>query len=50
MLEPMRGGLVPSWAKDIKVVFSSFNARADSVDTKPAIRGAHGKAAVAAWS
>ncbi len=39
-LAPMRWGLVPSWAKDIKVGFSSFNARADSVDTKPAFRGA----------
>jgi putative SOS response-associated peptidase YedK len=30
-LEPMRWGLVPSWAKDAKIGFPSFNARADSV-------------------
>src|SRR5207248_5495788 len=28
-LEPMRWGLIPSWAKDAKVGFSTFNARAD---------------------
>ena len=40
ILEPMRWGLIPSWAKDAKVGFSSFNARADSLDTKPAFRRA----------
>jgi putative SOS response-associated peptidase YedK len=39
-LEPMRWGLIPSWSKDEKIGFSTFNARADSVDTKPAFRGA----------
>lgn len=38
--EIMRWGLLPSWAKDIKVGYSMFNARADSVDTKPAFQGA----------
>lgn len=42
-LEPMRWGLIPSWAKDAKVGFSTFNARADTVDTKPAFKGAWSK-------
>lgn len=36
----MRWGLVPWWAKDIKVGFSSINARAESVDKTPAFRDA----------
>jgi putative SOS response-associated peptidase YedK len=36
----MRWGLVPSWAKDIKIGYSSFNARAEGLDTRPAFRGA----------
>ena len=36
----MRWGLVPSWAKDIKVGISTFNARAEGVDTRPAFRNA----------
>lgn len=40
VLQAMRWGLIPSWAKDEKVGFSSFNARSDGVDTKPAFRGA----------
>ncbi len=36
--EIMRWGLVPWWAEDIKVGYSTFNARADSVATKPAFR------------
>jgi putative SOS response-associated peptidase YedK len=39
-LEPMRWGLIPAWAKDTKMAFSTFNARADGIDTKPAFRGA----------
>src|SRR5438552_248914 len=42
-LEPMRWGLIPSWAKDIKMGFSTFNARADAVATKPAFKGAWAK-------
>ena len=38
--EVMRWGLVPWWAKDIKVGYSTFNARADSVTTRPAFRNA----------
>jgi putative SOS response-associated peptidase YedK len=33
-------GLVPWWAKDIKVGFASINARAESVDKTPAFRDA----------
>jgi putative SOS response-associated peptidase YedK len=36
----MRWGLVPPWAKDIKIGSSTFNARADGIDTRPAFRGA----------
>lgn len=39
-LELMRWGLVPSWAKDLKISYSTFNARADTVATKPAFRAA----------
>jgi putative SOS response-associated peptidase YedK len=35
-----RWGLIPSWAKDPKVGLRSFNARADSVATKPLFRNA----------
>jgi putative SOS response-associated peptidase YedK len=33
----MRWGLVPWWAKDIKVGVSTFNARADTLSTKARI-------------
>ena len=39
-LEVMRWGLVPFWAKDIKVGFSNINAKAEGVDTRPAFREA----------
>ena len=39
-LELMRWGLVPPWAKDLKISYSTFNARADTIATKPAFRGA----------
>src|SRR6185295_18578124 len=38
-LELMRWGLVPSWAKEIGK-FSTFNARADGLASKPMFRGA----------
>jgi putative SOS response-associated peptidase YedK len=38
--ETMRWGIIPRWAKDEKVGYSTFNARADSVATKPAFRDA----------
>jgi putative SOS response-associated peptidase YedK len=36
----MRWGLVPGWARDVKVGFSSINARAETVDKTPAFRDA----------
>ena len=39
-LELMRWGLIPPWARDIKIGASTYNARADSIETKPAFRGA----------
>jgi putative SOS response-associated peptidase YedK len=36
----MRWGLVPSWAHDIKIGYSTFNARAEGLDTRPAFRAA----------
>ncbi|HXQ83585.1 MAG TPA: SOS response-associated peptidase [Xanthobacteraceae bacterium] len=39
-LSLMRWGLVPSWANDIKIGYSTFNARAEGVDNRPAFRAA----------
>jgi putative SOS response-associated peptidase YedK len=39
-LEVMRWGLIPYWAEDIKSGFSTINARAEEVETKPAFREA----------
>ena len=39
-IEPMRWGLIPSWSKDMKGGFSTFNARADTIDTKSSFKGA----------
>jgi putative SOS response-associated peptidase YedK len=39
-LDLMRWGLVPYWAKDLKVGFSTINAMAETVDTKPVFREA----------
>jgi putative SOS response-associated peptidase YedK len=36
----MRWGLVPWWAKDVKIGFSTINARAESLTTSPAYREA----------
>jgi len=38
--EIMRWGLLPRWAKDVKIGYSTFNARADTVSSKPAFRDA----------
>lgn len=38
-----RWGLIPSWAKDPKIGYSTINARADSVATKPVFRTAFKK-------
>jgi len=39
-LEVMRWGLVPFWAKDIKVGFANINAKAEGIEEKPAFREA----------
>jgi putative SOS response-associated peptidase YedK len=39
-MDLMRWGLVPYWAKDIKIGFSTINAMAETVDTKPVFREA----------
>jgi putative SOS response-associated peptidase YedK len=39
-LEVMRWGLVPFWAKDIKVGFANINAKAEGIEKKPAFREA----------
>lgn len=36
----MRWGLLPPWAKDAKLAYSTINARLDGVETKPAFRAA----------
>jgi putative SOS response-associated peptidase YedK len=36
----MRWGLVPMWAKDIKIGNQAINARIETADTKPLFRGA----------
>jgi len=40
VLSLARWGLVPSWAKDVKVGSRMFNARAEEADAKPAFRKA----------
>ena len=42
-LGSLRWGLVPSWAKDPKMALRTFNARAESVATKPTFRTAFRK-------
>jgi putative SOS response-associated peptidase YedK len=39
-LDMMRWGLVPYWAKDLKIGFSTINAMAETIDTKPVFREA----------
>src|SRR5262245_15341651 len=39
-LDVMRWGLVPFWAKDIKVGFANINAKAETIETRPAFREA----------
>ena len=38
--EMMRWGLVPAWSKTARPKYSTFNARVESVGSKPAFRGA----------
>ena len=39
-LDMLRWGLVPFWAKDLKVGFANINAKAEGIETKPAFREA----------
>ncbi|HYM71951.1 MAG TPA: SOS response-associated peptidase [Stellaceae bacterium] len=39
-LDVARWGLIPSWARDIKIGFSTFNARCEGIEDKPAFRDA----------
>lgn len=39
-LDLMRWGLIPYWAKDIKIGFATINAMAETVQTKPVFREA----------
>jgi len=36
----MRWGLIPAWARDIKIGYSTFNARAEGIESRPAFRAA----------
>ena len=42
-LAMLHWGLIPPWAKDRKIAYSTINARADTVATKPAFRAAFKK-------
>jgi putative SOS response-associated peptidase YedK len=39
-LDTLRWGLVPYWAKDVKIGYTTINAKAESVAEKPAFRDA----------
>lgn len=43
VMHDMRWGLVPSWSKEAKPAFASFNARIETVAHKPAFRNAFRK-------
>ena len=36
----MQWGLIPAWSREAKMAYSTFNARAEGLDKKPAFRGA----------
>lgn len=38
--QEMRWGIIPVWAKDAKIAYSTINARVETADTKPAFRAA----------
>lgn len=38
--QEMRWGLIPSWSKDTKMAYSTFNARLETAPTKPTFRSA----------
>jgi putative SOS response-associated peptidase YedK len=43
----MRWGLLPHWAKDEKISYSTFNARSEDFTTKPAFKDAWKRASAA---
>lgn len=43
VLETMRWGLIPSWAKDIKIGNKMINARSETITEKPSFRAAYKK-------
>jgi putative SOS response-associated peptidase YedK len=43
MGKDMKWGLVPNWAKDMKIGYKMINARAETIDTKPSFRNAFRK-------
>jgi len=40
-LVDMRWGLIPAWSKEPRTAYATFNARAETVATKPAFRAAY---------
>jgi len=40
ILQPMRWGLIPHWAKEMKTGYSMINARSEEIEKKPAYRDA----------
>lgn len=40
MFNVLRWGLIPFWAKDEKIAYKMINARAETLDEKPAFKGA----------
>jgi putative SOS response-associated peptidase YedK len=40
LMEPMRWGLIPSWAKDISIGNKMINARAETIEEKPSYKKA----------
>src|SRR5437762_7275746 len=49
-LDLLRWGLVPWWAKDIKIGARCINAMAETVATKPAFRDASHAGSVLIWA
>jgi putative SOS response-associated peptidase YedK len=46
-LVPLRWGLIPYWAKDADIGYRTINAKAESIDTRPAFRAKRSGSAAA---